>query len=43
LGPQEITILAYNGRLVGLFNPAQGVSAYDKTLFPDGVSPPIPG
>jgi len=38
LGDIAITILAYKGWLAGLFNPAQGTTAYNATLFPDGIS-----
>ncbi len=39
LGDVTITIVTYKGWLAGLFNPAQGTTAYNATLFPDGVSP----
>ncbi len=38
LGKRRITLLTYKDHLVGLFNPAQDVSAYDQTLFPAGVT-----
>ena len=37
LGTKQITIVTYKGYLVGLFNPAQGIAAYNRTMFPQGV------
>ncbi len=38
LGDLAITIITYNGHLAALFNPAQHVTAYDQTMFPNGVT-----
>jgi hypothetical protein len=38
LGDIQIRLLVYQGRLVGIFNEAQAVRAYNPDLFPDGIS-----
>lgn len=37
LGDTVITLLVYQERLVGLFNDAQAVRAYNADLFPEGI------
>lgn len=38
LGDLKLSLIAHEGRLVGLFNPSQGTRAYNADLFPGGIS-----
>jgi len=40
LGDTEITLIEYEGRLVGLVNRSQGTLGYDVDRFPDGIEVP---
>ena len=40
LGDLPIIMLAYQGKLVGVINNAQGVHAYNAQLFPNGITLP---